>query len=218
MVYLNNIIPINIKELKKEMMKNIEEEIDNELWYLDEINKDRKENVKKNILKNVKNKMDTDNFIYMVMDDNRCSFKHQRGNKDGHFCCKNITRNGDKKKYVCRVHNKNHIPIPKSKINLLNEKTLENKIIENDKIQINIDKYENIHKNKQIIEKKNIQAVSRCVSEKEEIEYRKNRNNNKIKKKTKFTKNIIYLGNYGNFLLSNIINNYNMKKYTKLFL
>lgn len=187
MAILNDIISLNIKELKKEILKSVEEEIDHELYYLDEINEDRKKILKKNILKNMKIKINTDNFIYTVMDKNICTFKHTRGKKDGHFCCKKITKKGDKKKFVCRTHNKNHIP--NKKIKHLKDKSLENKKV-----------------NEKVDHEKNNENYNYFDNEKHNIN---NIDLIKVKKiMKKISKNKIYIGNYGSFIFSNIIKNY----------
>lgn len=233
MTYLNEIVPINMKALKKLIIEKIEDEIENQLYLLDIIFPDLKKyiednkkiynekinRIKNNISKNVRNIISSDHFCYMVMDDNRCTYKHNRGSNDGKFCCKNITKKGNKKNFVCRIHNKYHIP--EKKIKPCNDKSLET--------------FENLNKN-------NIQAVNTSCISNDEISLEnkkinteplenmipnniKIKNNNdidkiKVKKNSKnyknsknFIKNKIYIGNSGSFMFSNII-----EKYTNLLL
>lgn len=114
MVYLNENVSINIKLLEKILMEKLGNIVEHELYYIDNIDDEKKDKITKNILKEIKNEIKKDIFIYRIMDDKKCTFKHSRGNKDGYFCCKNITHNGDKDKYLCRIHNKYHISTKKN--------------------------------------------------------------------------------------------------------
>lgn len=142
MIYNNKKIPINIIDMKNVIIEEIDNIIDNKLYFLDivfsslktEIKnnedkyKDKIKILKNNIIKEIKNKMDTNNFIYRIIDNDHCIFNHTRGKNKGNFCCKRITKNGDKKTYVCTVHNKKHIPKPKINVGQeLYTKTIENK-------------------------------------------------------------------------------------------
>lgn len=113
MVYLNKVVSVNIKSLEKLILEKVHEAVQNELYYVD-IKNEMKEKINKNILKEIKNKIKTDNFIYRIMDDEKCVFKHNRGKYDGYFCCNKITKNGNKKEYKCRKHNKSHVPKPRN--------------------------------------------------------------------------------------------------------
>lgn len=144
MVYLNKVVSINIKSLEKVILEEMNKTIENELYYIDEIDKNKKTKIKNNMLKKIKEEIKRDHFIYTIMDENKCVFKHTRGKQDGFFCHRNITYNGDKNQYLCRVHNKNHIP-----------KKKENKLVINKNISIdksitllNIKNKNNIHNDK----------------------------------------------------------------------
>lgn len=60
--------------------------------------------------KYVKEKITEDHFVYLNMNDNICTHKFRKGKRDGEYCCKKITINGNKTKYVCTKHNKDHFP------------------------------------------------------------------------------------------------------------
>jgi hypothetical protein len=121
----NKKLPINVKQMKNILLKEIDYIIDDKLYFLDvffDVSKEDKNNYenkikkfKDSIIKEIKNKIGTDNFIYNIMDNDHCTYKHKRGKKDGEFCCKKITKNGDNKKFVCTVHNRDHKPIKKIK-------------------------------------------------------------------------------------------------------
>lgn len=113
MVYLNKIVSVDIKILENIILEKMEEKIENELDYVHNINDARKDQIKKNILKEMKLEIKKDIFIYRIMDRNKCVYKHKRGKHNGKFCHNNITNNGDSKKWLCRTHNKNHVPKPK---------------------------------------------------------------------------------------------------------
>lgn len=112
MVCLNDKLPINLAQMKDVIMTNLEKIIENELYYIDNINlnENRKNNLKNNIIKGLRNEFSKDKFIYLMIDNNHCGHKIKRGKNDGNFCCKKITKNGNKKNYVCTKHNKDHIP------------------------------------------------------------------------------------------------------------
>lgn len=142
MVYLNKIVSVNISKLELIILEKIDKQIENELYYINDIKNEAKENIKKNILKEIKNEIKNDNFIYRIMADNKCTYKHKNGKKDGYFCHNNITNNGDSKKYLCRTHNRNHIPKKREKHNISNKNGLDpliSKSIESIKNNINSD-------------------------------------------------------------------------------
>lgn len=110
MVCLNEKLPINKFKMQKVMLNKLEEIIEHELWYLEGVKDEKKEKLKKSIIKEMKNNFESDHFIYLMIHDEHCTYKHNRGKNNGNFCCKKITKKGDKKKYLCRTHNKNHVP------------------------------------------------------------------------------------------------------------
>ena len=117
MVCLNNNIPMDYSKMKNVILLELDNIIKNELYYIDEINETKKDRIKDNIIKEMKNQFNSDLFIKRMMNDNHCIFKHKTGKNDGKICCKKITKNGDKRNYVCTSHNKNHIPKKKIKPN-----------------------------------------------------------------------------------------------------
>lgn len=158
MVYLNKVISINIKSLENIILEKLENAIQDELFYVDNINEDKKENIKNNILKEIKNQIKTDYFIYRIMDEKKCVFKHSRGKNEGYFCHKNITKNGNHKEYLCRIHNKYHVPIKKNIKNVDNYKVSDisvNESIEKTNVNNKIMLYNSSAINKQRIILKN---------------------------------------------------------------
>lgn len=116
MVCFNNKLPIDRLSMKRIMLSKLDEILDNKLWYLEGVKDESKDKLRKSIIKEMENEFNSDKFIYLMIHDDHCTFKHRRGKNDGNFCCKRITKNGDKKNYVCREHNKNHIPRTKENI------------------------------------------------------------------------------------------------------
>lgn len=191
MICLNKKLPVDMEEMKKVFIKELDVIIEHKLYYLDvmfpnlkndikndeNIYNDKIKKFKNNILKEFKSKFDSDNFIYRIIDQNHCTFKHEKGKNEGKFCCKKITKNGNKKKFICRIHNKDHIPKKKIKLHEYEtseniEKTKNNRII-SDKVEIyhdkingkivdinndkkNIEKNRNIRKNNENFRNKNI--------------------------------------------------------------
>lgn len=125
MVYLNKIVSVNIESLEKNILEIIGNTLSNELDYINNISDDRKKNHKDNILKEIKKSIKMDYFLYRIMADNKCIYKHKNGKNDGYFCHNNITNNGDSKKYLCRTHNRNHIPKKREKHNISNKNGLD---------------------------------------------------------------------------------------------
>lgn len=123
MVCLNKNISFDKNKLKKNIQNELAEEINNN-FYLNNmpsliklekyIKLELNDFIIKKVNKLINNKIDklfsNDYFIYKNMDENVCVHKFQKGKKEGYFCTKKITKNGDKSKYVCTQHNKNHIP------------------------------------------------------------------------------------------------------------
>lgn len=154
MVVLNKVLNINIDQMKKNIINEIYEIIDHEFYYIDNVHNDKKEIMKNSIIKQIKDKLNTDNFMYRIMADNRCIYKHKYGKQDGHFCHKNITKNGDSKKYLCRTHNKNHVPNKKIKYN--NDKNISIK----KSIQlINVNKMDNVNNKNNVLIKNDIKNI-----------------------------------------------------------
>lgn len=140
MVCLNDNIPVNYIQMKKLIALELNDIIEHELYYIEDIDEEKKDKIKKNIVKEMKNKLNTDFFIYRIINNNYCTFKHAKGKKEGYFCCKRITENGDNENFVCTIHNKKHIPKKKvGDINKINTKNINNKPINNfnDIIKIN---------------------------------------------------------------------------------
>ena len=134
MVCLNENITFNKLKLKNNLIKEITNEFDSNFYFqgleIDEKTKSEitfhnVNNIKEIIRKSIKKLFENDNFIYINMDDNLCVHKFKKGKRDGYFCCKKITKNGDKKQYVCTMHNKNHVPSKRNK-NSKNSKIFEN--------------------------------------------------------------------------------------------
>lgn len=122
MVCLNEVISFKKLKFKKNLTNEINDEIHynfhlNDLPQLKLESEIKSEltmiiinNMKSLITKKINNLFSSDHFIYLNMDDNICTYKHKRGKNDGKFCCKKITKKGNKDKYVCRIHNKEHKP------------------------------------------------------------------------------------------------------------
>lgn len=123
MVCLNQ----NISFDKLKLKSNISQELINEINYAfdldDRPNQIKLENninlgliktiigkVNKIVKKKVDDLFSSDYFIYKNMNDNLCTYKIKKGKKADNFCCKKITKNGNKLKYVCTKHNPEHIP------------------------------------------------------------------------------------------------------------
>lgn len=226
MVFLNNFIPINLKQMEEVMVEELKNIIENELYLLDIVFPNLKEvlkinenvynkklnKIKNNMLKKFKESLKIDHNIYRIMDNNYCSFKHKRGNKEGHFCCKKIRTNiiDGKEDFLCCTHSPKHVPkkrIKKSNnttSNCITENVLN--IKEKNKISksaenINIDKYEDIHEKRKI--KDNIIINSKNINLNQiKKNYKKNAKN------AKNTKNKLYYGNSGPFIFNNIIKNF----------
>lgn len=110
MVCINEKLPIDYIQMRKLIIEELYNIIDNELYYVNELKDKKKEKNKKNIINEFRNRISSDSVIERMIHEDYCIYKHKRGKKDGQFCCKKITINGDKNKYVCTKHNKNHIP------------------------------------------------------------------------------------------------------------
>lgn len=197
MVYLNKIVSVDIKKLEKLILEKVNDAIKNELYYVDNIENKVKETINRNIVKEIKNQIKKDNFLYRIMDDNKCVFKHKRGKHDGKFCCNNITKNGDKKEYLCRRHNKSHIPKHRKDINKQN-----NNINENISISKSIESIKN-----NINSTSNSDAISTSNSSFNRAD---KSNSNKIKKhKNNYIIKNIYVNKFNLNNFKNIINKYN---------
>lgn len=198
MVCLNENLTINIKQMKNIFISKLDNIIEHELHYIEGINDIKKDKIKNAIIKEIKNEMNTDYFMYSIMDDKYCTYKHSRGKKEHQFCCKKITNNGNSKKYVCTIHNKLHIPKKKVNFNISDK-------------NINImDKYENNgYNNLKLIEYKNIDPILESKNKKK----RKNINSKMIKNNDKH--NTIIRKNINSKMLINkkiYIKDFDMKK------
>lgn len=122
MVCFNDKLPINLDQMNREIIKKLDKIIEDQLYYLDDkiISEDKKIRLKNQIIKEMKDKIKSDNFIYLIMDDNYCTYKYKRGKNERNYCSKKIRTNleGQKKDYLCCKHSKKHIPEKrKEKIN-----------------------------------------------------------------------------------------------------
>lgn len=119
MVCLNYKLQINLRQMKTELIKEIDSIIDHELYYIDDkkLDENRKNKLKNNIIRKIKKTIDTDNFIYRIMDDEHCTYKYIRGKKEAMYCGKKINTNliDNKKDYLCCSHSKKHIPKKRDK-------------------------------------------------------------------------------------------------------
>lgn len=119
MVCLNENITFKKLKLQNNLIKEVTSDVD-EKFHLQGLKLDEKlkteitnkniNNIKKIIEKSIKKLFSSDYFIFLNMDDNLCSHKFKRGKYEGNFCCKKITKRGNKEKYVCTKHNKDRIP------------------------------------------------------------------------------------------------------------
>lgn len=113
MVVLNKYISFEKIRLNNNLNKYINENIRLDfILNLDEI---IIEKIKMKINKTINEFFENDYQIYNSMNNNHCTYKHRKGMKEGHYCCKKITKNGNKKKYLCTKHNPEHIPEKKAK-------------------------------------------------------------------------------------------------------
>lgn len=124
MVCLNESIMFNKLKLKKNLIKKVTDDVNNNfyLYNLNQIKIDsniRSEltmsivvNVNKIIKESIKNLFSSDNFIYLNMDNQYCVHKYIRGKKEGYICHNKIRTNlnGEKEDYLCVRHSKKHIP------------------------------------------------------------------------------------------------------------
>lgn len=130
MVFLNKYITIDKLKMKKNLIKNVVDNI-NRKYYLynipglekidfkikEETSMKIKNDVNEIIKNTIKNLFENDNFIYINMKDDLCTYKHKKGKNEGYICCKRITKNGNKEKYVCTIHNKKYISKKRNKSN-----------------------------------------------------------------------------------------------------
>lgn len=155
MVCLNKKLPINILQMKKELFSTLNDIIDDNMDFIDDA---KKEKIKNNIINDFKNEINKDFFLYKIIDEDYCTFKHKRGKNDGIYCCKKIKTNLDinqKKDYLCCTHSKLHIPKKreiknmknmKNKTNLTNLPDSKDIKIPNDTITKNIYKNNKVNK------------------------------------------------------------------------
>jgi len=115
MVYLNENISFNVfrlrENIKKEISNSIKDDISfNKIIKLDSrIKESITDMIEKKINKKINEIFSNDYFVYLNMNENICTYKIRKGKLADRFCCKKITTNGDKSKYVCTIHNKNHV-------------------------------------------------------------------------------------------------------------
>lgn len=128
MVVLNDNICFSMKKLRSYLSSDVRNFVCRALEYY--LNDEKINKIAKDTENYIKDKLLDDYFIYLTMDDNLCTYKYRRGKKDGNYCCKKITKNGNKKKFVCTKHNPDHIPTKKAK----NAKNAKNAKIYNDGI------------------------------------------------------------------------------------
>lgn len=103
-------MPIDYNIIKKIFIDELENILDNELFYLDLLNDNKKQKLKNIIVKEIRNRISSNNIIERSIHKDYCIHKYVKGKKQGEYCCKKITINGDKNKFVCTKHNKSHIP------------------------------------------------------------------------------------------------------------
>lgn len=168
MGYLNENLSINVKKLGKNIEKELDFIIYNELYYALDISEEKMQKIKNNIIKEMKNQIRTEYFMYKIMDENKCVYKHNRGKNDGFFCHKKINtkiKEGTKD-FLCCTHSKKHIPKKRKVINNIeyNNHDLGTQIIK-EKGQ-----------NENIISK-NIERLGKLPNNSEIIKYINNKNN-----------------------------------------
>lgn len=123
MVCLNTNISFNKLKLKNNIQKELLNEINDNFHLCGgfglvkledniklELNQIIISKINKLVEKKINDLFSNDYFIYKNMDDNKCTYKFKKGKNEDNFCCKNITKNGNKSKYVCTKHNPEHIP------------------------------------------------------------------------------------------------------------
>lgn len=106
---MNEYISFNKLKLKK----NINNFINNYIIKLEfelDIDKIKLEKINNTTKKAVSDFFGDDHQIYLSMNENHCTYKYKKGKYEGRFCCKQITKNGNKNKYICTKHNKDHVP------------------------------------------------------------------------------------------------------------
>ena len=110
MVILNTWIPIDCISLKKNLIKQVKEILEDEII-------DNKNSVRiiDNITKKFSSIFDKDFFWYYNMHENFCTHKFKKGIRENNFCCKKIKSNNPKKSFLCCQHDPGHIPIPRDK-------------------------------------------------------------------------------------------------------
>ena len=113
MVALNDYLPLNHIQLRNNLCKEIDTFMEKEFYHFLEENIIKK--IQKKTNKKIKELFLHDHFLYMNIHSNFCTHKIKKGKRDGEFCSKKITKNGNKKKYVCTKHNSDHIPRKRNK-------------------------------------------------------------------------------------------------------
>lgn len=159
MVCLNDTITFKKLTLRDNLIKELVNEVDRKYYLhngpgLEKIDGNTKMNLSMSIISDVnkiiKNRIkelfENNNFIYINMDDNICSHIFKKGKYEGHFCCKKITKNGNKKKYVCTKHNPDHIPVKKKYV--YKDSIIDSAMKLSNKVMLSGKPYRKIFKNK----------------------------------------------------------------------
>lgn len=193
---LNEKLPIDYFILRKIFIEELKNIINNELEYVDVIKNEKKERIKNNIINDFKNRINTNCIIERVIHKDYCIHRYNRGKNEGNICCKRVTNKGDRNKYVCRIHNKNHIPKKKILNEPVNKRMINTSINNTVKLLTNVNEIKEEKINKFYIKNK-INSINK-----------KNYNKNKILKiyeyKLKNNINIdlsLYIKYYGKNIL-----------------
>lgn len=109
---INNSLRINTKFIKKTIENTLNQNINNNLYFLDNsgnniINNKQKNVIKNNIIKDFLGVMDYN--LYLSIDKNYCIYKFQKGKKYGKYCNRKIHIKTDNDvEFYCSRHNKNY--------------------------------------------------------------------------------------------------------------
>lgn len=157
MVILNTWIPIDCINLKKNLIKQIKEILEDEII-------DNENNIKiiENITKKFSSIFDKDTFWYYNMHEDFCTHKFKKGIRENNFCCKKIKSNNPKKSFLCCQHDPGHVPISRTKKQIKNQNIEENidsgyetdTILSNINVNIETNKIKNNNENMFLNKKK----------------------------------------------------------------
>lgn len=156
MVCLNEHLSFNKNKLKNNLIKELNNSIRLEFQIEIEKNKLLFEKIYKHNENKIKELFLSNHFLYVNMDNNLCSHMFKKGNKEGYFCQKKITKNGDKDNYVCTKHNKNHNPMKKKKKKIIKDNIINIPTKSHDKFILLKKPYGKIYKNKNKMKNKKI--------------------------------------------------------------